>query len=152
LANAEHHPRHQRRHSSLPRLIAELLGQRLELEQHLDDAGKLSQRYERGAQIEAHVDSLPEHRRVWREMLEGGQGPREIADGLAVGRVRNGLVPGLSTELDRGVPAPALLRVIGEALHVVAQPGRVAALDTGDDGDVERAPLLLEQELVGYVP
>ena len=88
--------------------------------------------------------------RCLRQMREGTERLLEGPHGLAVGRPRHGLLPGLSAVRQGLVPHFPPQGMVGQPFHLLGHPLPGQGFEDLDDPRVQGAPPLLEETAVGH--
>ena len=109
------------------------------------------ERAEGYAQGEPEVDGLLEGVAPLRQVREGAERLLKGPCGLTGSRPRQGLLPRLAAVRHGLVPHLPPQGMVGQPFHLLGQPVPGERLQGRDDAGVPRAPLLLEQHLVGHL-
>ena len=86
-----------------------------------------------------------------RQMREGTERLLEVPHGLAVGRPRHGLLPGLPAVRQGLVPHFAPQGMVGQAFDLLGHPVPGERLQGLDDAGMQRPPPLLQEAAVGHL-
>jgi hypothetical protein len=116
-----------------PPIVVKLARENFGLAETVDDLLILSERSERGSQVESQIDAHGGRLRGRRETTERLESLLEAVHCLAVGGTRRRLRSGPSEILDRLVPYLAAKRVMGQPVDVFGRPVREEPLDRGEN-------------------
>ena len=138
------------RHSPQSVLIVEGRRERFCFIEALADGPELAERLQCVAEIEPEIDRLLAQLASLGQVLDGVQRLVEPGHGFAVGGARKCLRGRLPQVTGRPLPELGVAGVMGEPLHVLAQPLGIEALEGLHDAGMELALLFPQQRVVGH--
>src|SRR5262249_53802550 len=111
----------------------------------------VTNRSERRVESKPQIDGLLACVALLRQMMQGAERLLKGLYGLAVGRPRHGLLPGLPEVRQGLVPHFAAQGLVGQAFGLLGPPVPSERFEGRDDAGMQRPPSLLEQTTVGHL-